>query len=153
MMGKKKKIALVSSHGGHLTEMNAIKDIFENDETFLVTYDGVTPSKLDRTYLIKIDWFRNPLSLATETIKIFGIFRKERPDVIFSTGAEIALPLFFIGKYFFGCKLVYLECSAQVNTPSTTGRIVYKIADLFLVQWESLLKCYGDKAKCYGGLI
>ena len=94
-----------------------------------------------------------PLNLIVGILKIFFIFLKERPRILFSTGAEIAIPSFYIGKFLFRTKLIYLECSAQVYHPSLTGRWVYPITDLFLVQWESLLRQYGPKAKYVGGLI
>ena len=86
-------------------------------------------------------------------LRIFLTFLKERPAILFSTGAELAIPSFFIGKFFFRTKLIYLECSAQVYHASLTGRLVYPIADLFLVQWEPLLGQYGPRAKYVGGLI
>ena len=86
-------------------------------------------------------------------LTIVYVFLKERPRVLFSTGAEIAIPAFYIGKLLFRTKLIYLECSAQVDHRSLTGRWVYPIADLFLVQWESLLSQYGPRAKYVGGLI
>jgi len=53
-------------------------------------------------------------------VTIFSVLRKERPAFLLSTGAEIALPAFFIGKIFFKTKLIYIECSAQVYSPSLT---------------------------------
>lgn len=96
---------------------------------------------------------KNPFSLVSGILKILFIFLKERPRVLFSTGAEIAIPSFYIGKFIFQTKLIYLESGAQVFSPSLTGKWVYPIADLFLVQWEPLLKHYGSKAKYVGGLI
>ena len=49
-------------------------------------------------------------------------------------------------------KVIYLETFARVNDRSLTGRLVYPIADLFLVQWESLLEFY-PKAKYVGGVF
>ena len=51
----------------------------------------------------------------------------------------------------FGSKVIYIETFANSKTKSKTGRIVYKFADLFIVQWESMLKLYPN-AK-YGGWI
>lgn len=31
---------------------------------------------------------------------------------------------------------------ANINKKTITGRLVYKFADLFIVQWESMLKIY-----------
>ncbi|MBI5178292.1 MAG: capsular biosynthesis protein [Nitrospinae bacterium] len=151
MPGKRLKAALVSSHGGHLTELLALRDVFNGHETFFVTYEGTTPSGLPHAYYLQ-KFHTNPFSFLAVLFKTARILWKERPDVIFSTGAEIAAPLFFVGKLF-GCKLIYLECSAQVTTPSLTGRLVYPIADRFFVQWEPLARKYGPKAVCKGGLI
>ena len=40
---------------------------------------------------------------------------------------------------------------ANITTKTVTGRIIYHFADLFVVQWESMLKLY-PKAK-YGGWL
>jgi UDP-N-acetylglucosamine:LPS N-acetylglucosamine transferase len=97
--------------------------------------------------------FRGPVAFIKGVVKIFLILLKERPDILFSTGSEIAAPAFYLGKFFYRTRLIYLECSAQVYRPSLTGRFIYPITDLFLVQWEPLLKRYGPKAKYVGGLI
>ena len=106
-----------------------------------------------KKHLLYGQFCQEPLSLVSGILKILFIFLKERPRVLFSTGAEIAIPSFYIGKFIFQTKLIYLESGAQVFSPSLTGKWVYPIADLFLVQWEPLLKHYGSKAKYVGGLI
>ncbi len=75
----------------------------------------------------------------------------EKPNVIISTGSNITIPIFILGKLL-GCKTIYIECSAQVRTPSLSGKICYLFADLFIVQWKYLLNRYGNKA-VYGGLL
>lgn len=56
----------------------------------------------------------------------------------------------YIGKLF-GSKIIYLETFANIKTKSLSGKLVYPIADLFLVQWESMLECY-PKAVYVGGV-
>jgi len=53
---------------------------------------------------------------------------------------------------FLGKKIVFIESLSRVKNPSLTGKFLYPISDLFLVQWKSLLKKYGSKAK-YGGKV
>ncbi|WP_307816097.1 hypothetical protein [Thermobrachium celere] len=43
-----------------------------------------------------------------------------------------------------------MESFAKVNTPNLSGKLIYPIADLFIVQWPELLKFY-PKAKYLGG--
>ena len=81
---------------------------------------------------------------------VYIIF-KEKPTVIFGNGGASTLCLSYIGKIV-GCKVIYLESLARVNDLSLTGKLVYNIADLFLVQWESLLPKY-KKAKFWGKVL
>ena len=72
--------------------------------------------------------------------------------MIFSTGSEIALPAFLLGKFLFRSQVVYIECFTRTETLSLTGKIVYSFSDLFLVQWKELAAAY-PKALFQGRLI
>jgi len=151
-MKKNKKIGLICSPGGHFTEILQLSEAFEGHPSFLVTYREKATLNRGNTYYMT-NLARSPFALVMGILKILIIFLREKPDILFSTGSEIAVPSFYFGKFLFRTKLIYLECSAQVYQPSMTGRWVYPITDLFLVQWEPLLKRYGPKAKYVGGLI
>ena len=45
----------------------------------------------------------------------------------------------YLGKIF-GSKIIYIETFANRNKKTATGRLIYPIADLFIVQWEEMLK-------------
>jgi UDP-N-acetylglucosamine:LPS N-acetylglucosamine transferase len=151
-MKKTKKIGLICSAGGHYTEMLQLWEAFEGYSYFIITYKEKAVSGQKNTYYLE-NIARGPLAFLMGAVRILIILLKEKPDILFSTGSEIAIFPFYFGKFFFRTKLIYLECSAQVYRPSLTGRCVYPITDLFLVQWEPLLKQYGSKAKYVGGLI
>ena len=151
-MKKDRKIGLICSPGGHLVEVLHLLEAFQDYPLFFLTYKEKATLNRKNTYVM-MNFAKSPLNLIFGILKIFFIFLKERPKILFSTGAEIAIPSFYIGKFLFHTKLIYLECSAQVYYPSLTGRWVYRITDLFLVQWKPLLKQYGPKAKYVGGLI
>ena len=150
-MEGEKKIGLICSAGGHFTEMLQLREAFKGHRIFVITYREKATLNQENTYYLET--WRSPTGFIVGLIKIFIIFLKEKPDILFSTGSEIAVPPFYLGKFLFRTKLIYLECSAQVYQPSLTGRCVYPITDLFLVQWKFLLKKYGPKAKYVGGLI
>lgn len=150
----KLKIALVCSHGGHLTEMRILWPAFSEHDLFLITYRCERTEALSlvhRTYLLHNIGTNVMLMLKAFTQAIFILLR-ERPDVVFSTGAEIAIPFLWIGKVL-GAKTVYIESWCRIQTKSATGPLVYPIADLFLVQWPTLLHKYGSKASYQGGLL
>lgn len=145
------KICLTCSHGGHLNEMQQLLGAFQGQDCFYFCYDADTTRRLDRAYLVP-NMARNPIEFLRNLVRVYRIFRKERPQLIVSTGAEIAIPVVLVGKVF-RCKAVYIECGAQVRTPSTTGRVMYHLADALFVQWPELLSAYGPKAQYVGSLI
>jgi beta-1,4-N-acetylglucosaminyltransferase len=132
--------------------MLQLAEAFEGFPSFLVTYGEKATLNQQNAYYLK-NMARSPFALLAGVLRVFMILLKERPGILFSTGSEIAIPSFYLGKFLFRTKLIYVECSAQVYHPSVTGRWVYPVTDLFLVQWEPLLKRYGPKAKYVGGLI
>ncbi len=148
---KKKKICLVCSHGGHLTEILQLSKAFEGHEKFFITYDTVRTRDLDNRYLIQ-NIGRNPIRFLAIIPGIIHILRKEKPDIILSTGAEIAIPVFIIAKIF-RIRTIFIESLCRIMQPSHTGRIVYPLSDIFLVQWESLLTKYGHKARFRGAVF
>jgi len=79
------------------------------------------------------------------------VLRREKPDLIISSGAAIAIPFFYLGK-FFGSKLIYIEVFDRIDKLTITGRLAYVVADCFIVQWEELRKKY-PKAVCFGSIF
>ena len=148
---EKLTICLTCSHGGHLNEMLQLTAAFEGHDVFYYCYDADTTRRLPDVYLVP-NMARNPVELLKNLWRAWRLFRQRKPDLIVSTGAEIAIPLFLVGK-FMGCRLLYIECGAQVATPSGTGRIVSWFADEFLVQWPELLPAYNGRARYEGSLI
>jgi len=135
--------------------MMRLLDAFEDHNYFFATYISEATRDLENAYLIKFEgWdLKGKILLIKSIIKVTQILLRERPDVILSTGGgEIAVPFCYIGKVL-GAKVIFIETLTRVTTPSGGGKCVYPIADLFLVQWESLLKRYGTKAKYWGKVI
>lgn len=78
------------------------------------------------------------------------VLLKVRPDYIVSTGAGLAIPFFVLGRIF-GCKTIFIESFARQNELSLTGRVLYRISHIFIVQNEELAKRY-DRA-VYRGVV
>ena len=88
----------------------------------------------------------------TEIFSGFNNPEEEKPDVVISTGVLASIPMLFIG-HIFKKKVIYIESFAKINSPTMTGKLIYKkkIANQFYVQWESMLEFYPD-AICKGGI-
>ncbi|HNT06480.1 MAG TPA: hypothetical protein PKJ21_09930, partial [Anaerolineae bacterium] len=61
-----------------------------------------------------------------------------RPRAIISTGPGVAVPACILAKVL-GIRVIYIETGSRVFALSSSGRILYRFADLFFVQWPELL--------------
>jgi beta-1,4-N-acetylglucosaminyltransferase len=145
-------IVCVCSHGGHLVEMLEIMECFKGHEVHFFTYYEETTKNLPNVLFFE-NYAKHPLSIFSTMIQMIKAYKKIKPALIVSTGAELAIPAFFVSLLIPKSHRIYMECSAQVRTPSITGKVVYPMSDLFIVQWESLLHRYGKRARYFGGLI
>ncbi len=156
---KSKKLMFISSTGGHFNEMAQLKPMLDKYEYYIVTEKTSDKMYLKNKYPKKVSYliygtkdnfWIYPFKLFYNTIKSLFIYLKVRPKVIITTGAHTAGPMCCIGKIL-GSKIIFIESMANITTKTITGRIIYKFADLFIVQWESMLELY-PKAT-YGGWI
>lgn len=151
------KICLTCATGGHFMQMMRIMEAIKGYEHFFITSYEETTKDLDNVYYLsytdsKSIGFYSFLKFIKSFFQTMKILLKERPDVIISTGSGVTIPVCSIGKIL-GAKVIFIETLARVISPSMTGKIIYPIANLFLVQWGSLLKKYGKKAKYWGKVI
>lgn len=144
-------ICLACSHGGHLGEMLQLAEAFDGHRTFYFCYDADTTRSLPNAYRVP-NMARNPVELVKNLARVYGLFRRERPDLVVSTGAEIALPVVLVAKLR-RVPTIYIECGAQVTVPSLTGKLLYPLVDRFYVQWPELLAAYGPRARYAGSLV
>lgn len=154
LQNEKIKIAFVTSSGGHLTHLVQMKSWWENKERIWVTFnktDAESILKNEKKYWCYYPTNRNIKNLIKNTYLSIKILLNEKPDLIISTGAAVAIPFYYVGKIY-GCRLVYIEVYDRIDSPTVTGRVVYPICDEFIVQWEEQLKFY-PKAKLLGGLF
>ncbi|MEE6637643.1 PssD/Cps14F family polysaccharide biosynthesis glycosyltransferase [Limosilactobacillus pontis] len=149
------KVCLVGSSGGHLTHLYMLKKFWDDKDRFWVTFnkeDAKSLLKDERMYPCYFPTNRNFINLVKNTILAWKILKKEKPDLIISSGAAVAVPFFYIGKLFFHTKNVYIEVFDRVDSPTLTGKMVYPVADKFILQWEELKKIY-PKAINLGSLF
>jgi UDP-N-acetylglucosamine:LPS N-acetylglucosamine transferase len=146
------KIALVCSQGGHLTEMLMLMKAFNNHDVFFITYNAPSTTQLKYKKYLTENIGTSFGRMIKAFIHIFKILKKERPDMLVSTGAEIAIPSIILAKIM-RIKTVYIESWCRVKTKSGAGKILYYFSDLFLVQWPELIEIYGKKAIYKGAVI
>ena len=153
-----KKICFTSSSGGHFNQLNIVMNKYNMYEQVIITEKtsfAENELKNKNKYLFNIINRKEklfPIRFIVNSIKILFILMKERPDIIISTGALLTVPVCYIGKLL-GAKVIFIESFAKVNTPTLSGKLVYKIVDRFIVQWEELLDYYDHEKVKFGGTI
>lgn len=148
-MIKMQKVMFVSSTGGHLNELLKLKDLFKKYDYSIVT-EGIKNNKhLKKEYKnvsfllygTKDHMATYPFILLCNAFICLFIYLRRRPNYIVTTGAHVGGLMALIGKLF-GSKVIYIETFANIHTKTITGKLVYKFADLFIVQWKDMLKLY-----------
>jgi len=149
------KICFAASSGGHLEEITRLTGVKAGRACFLITEKGVFETKFcEKIYYVN-QINRRQLTFLPAFIKLFfksmSILKKEKADCVITTGALMGYPVALAGKLM-RKKVIYIESFARVDSASLTGRLIYPIADLFIVQWEEGLKFF-PKAVYGGGIF
>ena len=147
-------IALVGSSGGHLSHLLALRDWWSRYDRFWVTFekpDAVSHLAEERVYWCRYPTNRHLPNLMRNSIQAVQVLARERPDLIVSSGAGAALPYYGFARAF-GAKTAFIEVVDRIDSATLTGRLVYRLTDLFVVQWESQRRFY-PKALLVGELL
>jgi UDP-N-acetylglucosamine:LPS N-acetylglucosamine transferase len=145
-----RKVCIVSSCGGHLTEVRALRRAYSAYPHFYVLNDRILlPRDMEgKTYFIRHS--ERDLLFLVNLLEAWRILRAERPGVILSTGAGPVVPFALIGKLM-GIPTVFVETFTRVSKPSLTARVMYHLADRFIYQWPSLSRYFPRGS--YGGVL
>lgn len=150
MSKRKLKVCLVCSTGGHIKQLLMLKSSYEKyDHFYVLFYKEAIKNfiKENKVHLVSSPE-RNPFMFLVNIFQELWVYLKERPNVVISTGAGVAVAIAYITKIF-GGKVIYIEDWCIVTKPSVSGRIIYPISDLFVIQRKNLKKSYPRAV--YGG--
>lgn len=150
-----KKVCFAASSGGHYEQIIMLKPLMEKYDCFLMTEKTLYHSEIDGVKMYYLHQANRkeivfPLMMIGNMFRSLCIFIKERPDVMITTGVLSVVPMCLLVKLF-RKKLVFIESFAKVTSPTETGKLMYKIADQFYVQWPQMKKIY-PKAIYLGGI-
>lgn len=149
------KICFAASSGGHLEQLLLMMPLMKKYDSFIVTEKTayqMNTNDIPVYYLRQVnrkEW-KFPALLIADSFRALYIILKEHPDIIISTGVLATIPLCLFGKLF-GKKLIYIESFAKLHSGTMSGKLLYKFADKFFVQWDSMKEIYPE-AICVGGI-
>lgn len=152
---KNKKICFAASSGGHYEQLMMLKPLMEKYDSFVLTEktNYQAQEKGQKTYYLKQVNRREKAFLwqmLQNSLLSLKIFLKEKPDIVICTGVLATIPMCLIAKAAHK-KLIFIESFAKVTSPTETGKLLYRFADRFYVQWPQMLEVY-PKAIYLGGI-
>jgi hypothetical protein len=136
------RICLVASPGGHLYELCELEPFWGRHERFWVTAPGPETAALlagERVIAPHHPTRRHAGNLVRNAIAALRILRRERPDLVLSTGAGVAVPFIWVARLL-GVPTIFVETLARARDLSLTGRLVYRIATRVVVRWPELAR-------------
>jgi beta-1,4-N-acetylglucosaminyltransferase len=157
------KVLVILGGGGHTAQMLKLVELMgpAYDYSYLIPpHDQTSEGQIKIVGpMYRANFPRGKRSNLLTTLKLsflcsvqeFSVLLQVRPKAILSAGAGIAVPISVFG-WLLGVKIIHVESASRVHTLSVTGKIMYRIAHLFFVQWESLKEKY-PKAIYAGRLL
>ena len=157
-----KKVMFIASTGGHLSELMQLAPLFSKYDYTIVTEKTKSNLNLAKKYPNRVHFIISgtytnfkaklfyPFKLFLNCFISLYLILKIRPDVVVTTGSHNVGPMCCLAKLF-RKKVIFIETIANSTTPTRAGRLIYKFADYFIVQWESMLDVYPNAI--YGGWI
>ena len=136
---RRKKVLAIASGGGHWAQMMRILPAFDGHELVLAAVDAEYTAGIPAARVYTVPdanrWEkRSLLRSARATARI--VFR-ERPDVVFTTGAAPGLFAIVFGRLV-GARTIWLDSVANVDEVSLSGRLARPFSTVCLTQWPKL---------------
>jgi exopolysaccharide biosynthesis glucuronosyltransferase PssD len=142
-----RKILAVASGGGHWVELRRLMPAFADSEVVYVSTESVADADLApaRYYAVRNVTRRSRLAFAETIRQVHAIVRKERPDVVVTTGAAPGLVALVLAKLLCRSRTVWIDTVAHTEGMTLSGRLARPFADAWLVQWPHLAKPGGPE--------
>jgi hypothetical protein len=142
--GRRYRALLVASAGGHLAQLVQLRDYWDGFDTMWVSFDKAdVRSRLDGERVVFGHWptTRHVRNTVRNLSLAWSLVRRERPDLVVTAGAGLGVPFVYVAR-FLGIPTVFLEVYDRVDSPTMSGRLCHRVADLFLVQWDEQRRFY-----------
>lgn len=133
-------VLLVCSTGGHLLQLHLLREAWSGLRTTWITFDKSDARSLladERVVYAHGPTNRSGPNLFRNLLLATRVVRRTRPRVIVSTGAGLAVPFAWVGR-FFGARIVYVESITRIDRPSLSLRLIRPVVSRTYAQWPDL---------------
>jgi beta-1,4-N-acetylglucosaminyltransferase len=138
------KILLVCSTGGHFKTLQQLRPFWEKHDRIWVTFH-TTPTEIalkgEKVYWAYSPTNRNIPNLIRNFWLAWTVVANERPHLVLSTGAGVAVPFMILAKLF-GGETAFVESITRVKELSLSARLVLPFLDALYVHWQQLQTKY-----------
>ena len=138
------KILLVCSTGGHFRALHNLHPFWKKHQHCWVTFRTASTEKALGKTNVYWAWSptnRNLPNLVRNFVLACKVIWQERPQLILSTGAGVAVPFIILGKIF-GSQTAFVESFTRVKQLSLSARLILPFLDTLYVQWPQLQAKY-----------
>ncbi|MEL6326002.1 MAG: UDP-N-acetylglucosamine--LPS N-acetylglucosamine transferase [Cyanobacteria bacterium J06626_23] len=138
------KILLVCSSGGHFDALFQLQAFWGGHDRCWITFRSAsTESRLteEKAYWAYHPTNRNIPNLIRNIGLAWQVLKRERPDLVLSTGAGVAVPFLAIAKIM-GIQTAFVESITRVTQLSLSARLVLPFLDVLYVHWPHLATRY-----------
>jgi UDP-N-acetylglucosamine:LPS N-acetylglucosamine transferase len=137
-------VLLVCSTGGHLLQLVALREAWEDRTRAWVTFDKSDARSLlrgERVHFAHGPTNRNIPNLLRNLRLARRLVSQLRPKVVVTTGAGVAVPFAWIARLR-GANVVYVESFTRIDGPSLSCRMIAPVATRIYAQWPELAASY-----------
>ena len=148
-------LLIVCSTGGHLLQMQELREAWEPFERLWVTFDKSDSRSLLRDERVLHAFGptnRNLPNLLRNLRLAFNVLRRERPSAILTTGAGVAVPFAWVGRLL-RIPTVYVESVTRIEGLSLSARMIAPVATRLYAQWPELADASAGRIKFAGNLL
>ena len=144
------QLLLVSSVGGHLLQLVALRPAWSGFTREWVTFDAPDSRTLlagERVVHAYGPTNRNVINLFRNLFLAVRVVRRVRPLAVVTTGAGLAVPFALVARLL-GCRVVYVETLARIDGPSLSLRLSRPFVSRTYVQWPELERALPQSRFC-----
>ncbi len=138
------KVLLVCSTGGHFETLNDLSPFWQQRDRCWVTFSSrstETALATERVYHAYSPTNRNLINLVRNFGLAWRILSQERPQLVLSSGAGVAVPFLILAKLW-GCQTAFVEAITRVEQLSLSARLTLPFIDALYVRWPQLQSRY-----------
>jgi beta-1,4-N-acetylglucosaminyltransferase len=149
------RLLVVCSSGGHLLQMQELREAWEPFERVWVTFDKSDSRSLlrdERVVHAHSPTNRNIPNLLRNLRLAYRVLRTERPSAILTTGAGVAVPFAWMGRML-GVPTIYVESVTRIDGLSLSARLIRPVATRMYAQWPELAQSSAGRIRFEGNLF